>query len=728
MSVETQPGTGITLEQLYRDQRGELYRALVIITGSRDVAIEAIDRGYRSWHRRIRRSQGRRPEVEILERAVRWARRRIAKSGTAIVGFRLPAPELDESERGISERFAALPFDQRVAVVTIDLLSWDRDDAAHAAGIDATALAALRSQALTTVGGGESITPEAVAAALGATVVTLREPLSRYESVRAVGTAQRVGTMTAAAAATMLLIGGAVLVAGSPDDPVVAAPTGPDASGPVAASGIGEEVAWMRVPLPIRDGEANAVAFGPRGFVVLAQQWAEAPSTLVLHSADGVEWEVVGNLLQNQDGWVAHLHATETGFVAAGQLFDDRTGREQPAVWHSGDGVEWTRLDLDIDTSIDVAGTSIDLYTWVNSLSSGPAGTTILATQHAEFDIEPLLRNAVEDFDFEEGFGWSDQGIEIYSNQGRIIQRIPWEDVDIDEELVRLVTSGRTVMSTSSDGVTWTSRVLDGPAGRGHVGAVAMAGDVVAAMIHGQFGGAVWSGSLDGEWTRAELPGIAMAQSVAALGDTLVALGSTADGGGAAWLSSDGVAWERIDTEALSGTVYGAFSSGSGLAAFGETGVEQRMPQAAIVDVPDGRLEITPAGLYTLYDAEGAEVLQVPVEDLVYDGDDVILLDPDTGEPVITLTQDEIDFAFETMFRQFEREPGPMVEPERFIVFTEDGRNWQRIDLAQAGSSFYPNGMAVGEGVIVLTGHDEGGGMFREGPPSPVLWVGSVAP
>ena len=42
------------------------------------------------------------------------------------------------------------------------------------------------------------------------------------------------------------------------------------------------------------------------------------------------------------------------------------------------------------------------------------------------------------------------------------------------------------------------------------------------------------------------------------------------------------------------------------------------------------------------------------------------------------------------------------------------------------GGSFYPNGLAVGNGVIVMTGFDEGGGgIFNRGGPSAVLWVGS---
>ena len=728
MTVDQVPAAAATsLEELYRDRRAELYRALVLITGNRDIATEAIDRGYRSWNQRIRRGRGHRPEVEVLSRGMRWARRRLRGTSGQIEGFRLPGPESDSDAGQIARPFARLSLDQRSVLVSVLVLGWSPAEAAVIAGIEEASAEPLLAQAHVTLGNGQPLDVDEVATALTADVAGAREPLSRYEAVRTSSMTRRIGTLVGSAVLTVVIVGGGVLAVGS-SSPAKQ----PEAAGTVdqgvLLSGASElEITWAQIQLPIREGETQGVAHGSNGFVVLAQDWSGAPSTRIVQSDDGVSWQIVGDLMADQDGFVHQLVTIGDMYVAAGELFDRRNGNQRAVVWTSTDGLSWGQIELPVDDSVEIDGIQYDLYTNVNSVTGGPGGLAVLVSQHAEVDFEPIFRDALpDDVDFDFFCGWSDVAVEFCDDQGTTAS-VPFDDLDIDPEVIQLLTSGRSVLYTSTDSAEWTARPIDvGQAGRG-IGNVVLTDTVAAALVWGRFGASIQTGPIDGEWTRAEVPGMTLAQGVASINGAVVVVGSDDKGQGAVWLSDDAVTWERIHDPDLAGNIHSVTSSGSLITAFGNLSQGLNLIGPAFVDVPEGTVEVTSTGLYTLRDLEGNEVLTVSDAEIDREGTDLRLLDPDTGVVAASISQKELDFAFESMFRAFEVEQRPFDEPEQFVVFSTDGRDWVRLDLSTPSGTFYPSGIAVAADVIVMTGFQDGGGfLFEERGPSPVIWVGTV--
>ena len=143
----------------------------------------------------------------------------------------------------------------------------------------------------------------------------------------------------------------------------------------------------------------------------------------------------------------------------------------------------------------------------------------------------------------------------------------------------------------------------------------------------------------------------------------------------------------------------------------------------------DGKtVAFTTTGIYRVLDEQGAEILQVTIEHLEYDGDNVNLIDPESGELVATVSQTELDRAMELLFREIEPAFGPGGN-QQSIVFSRDGREWQSFDMSSigAGGMFYPQGLAMSPNVVVMTGFQDGGpGFDFDGPPPAVIWVGTV--
>ncbi len=724
----------VTLEHLYRDTREELYRALVIITRNRDIATEAIDRGYRSWHQQLLpRRRARSPQAQVLARALRWARRRAG--GDAMRGFRLPGPELGTRETAVAQAIADLEIEDRAALVATSYLGWGLDETAAALGVEPAAVSARIAATEEALAAAAGAAPEDIAAALSADASGYAEPLSRFEAVRAESVGRRIGAAIGALTLTLGVVGGGIVLIGSlgsdgPGGESVAA-GGTGAAGTTVAPDLVEldsaDIEWTQVALPIRQGDTSSVAHGPSGFIVVAQDYSgPQPRMQLLQSDDGAEWVTFGELAAGQNTWVHQIQAVGDTYVAVGSGFDERNGRDRPLVWISDDGSSWSRADIPVETTADIAGLNVDLYTWINAVTSTSSGIALFGNQSAEMDLQPLIEAALpEDVTARNGWGTSPRGIEVYDGQGRVTYRAAWDELEIDPALVQLMSGGRPVLWTSPDGLEWTMRALEVGNFFGGIGNVAITDDAAAALVWGEFGATIWTGPLDGKWEPANLAGLANASGVAAIGSRLIVVGASNDGGNAGWVSTDGATWDRIEDPDLAGNLWSTMPSTGAVVVVGDDGPGQQAVGPAVVTLDAGTLEVTSNGLYTLTGDDGTPILSVTADELEYDGPDIVLVDPETGDVVATVAQEEIDLAWELEFRSAEFEGrGFAGEPNRFLLVTTDGLDWTRIELDELATGFYPSGAAYSSSTIVLTGFQE---MPEFGGASgPSVWVGTI--
>ena len=118
---ELNPPTETTFETAYRNDRGRLYRALVLAIGNRDVAIEAIDRSFSKWQSR---RSSRRGDVafDVFSAAYRWAARRLRKPDRMIQGFRLHGAEVETADEAMLSHFDDLELTDRAMLVAVHYL------------------------------------------------------------------------------------------------------------------------------------------------------------------------------------------------------------------------------------------------------------------------------------------------------------------------------------------------------------------------------------------------------------------------------------------------------------------------------------------------------------------------------------------------------------------------------------------------------------------------------
>ncbi len=737
-SVEEAPTAEDTsFEAVYAADRGRLYRALTLATGNRDIALEGVDRAFARWQSR-RRSRRVDPDLHVYASAYRWASRKLRRPGRMIQGFRLREddPATDET---LLRHFDELALEDRSLLTCLHYLNWTPDRAAHAMHIPAGEALPRAGAAASRLGRNAGLSADEAAARLGSALheraATLAEPLSRADAVETQARWRRIGILALGSVGAVVVIAavafGVDQVTGDeePGGQPEAAANQPSAE--TAGSGIftADVLAWERVPIGVTEGDLTAVAYGPAGFVAVGQEWSGAGRSIAMVSEDGVFWEPSPGPTEGPNSWVHQVTAAGDRYIAVGNRFDEVRGGDAPLISVSTDGTTWTTIPLPVENQMEFAGQLVTLHTWIQSVAASEDRVIVMANQNAEFDFEPLLQEALGDeFNFDQGWGWSDQGIEVWSDEGNLQQRIPWEETGLDPGLVQMMNRGRPQLFSSTDLETWESIPFEGFGSNQWVSNMAVVGDSFVAVVYGDFGSELWTSANGSDWTLGAGfdPGVSI-NDMAAFGDQVIAIGTDVDGASTAWVTSDLEEWEAVPLPFQNGWLQRIQVSSTGIAVLGE---EQARPQGPVeIVVDDLTVQITDRGGYTVLDAEGDEIARIPGRDVRHNDMTIELYDPETDELLVVLDQREVDQQWELIWRQFEVERGN-AGPNYVLLLSEDGKRWTSHSIADSiGGGFYPNAIAIGPDSVVMTGHQDQtflGDVFGGGGSGLAVWVGTA--
>lgn len=727
------------LDDLYRQWRDPLYRVLVLATDDRDLALDAIDGSFVSLMARLQRTPSSHPVPEILRRAI--VKTRKARSG-AVRGFRLPDAASRPDAAIAVARLRSLDLVDRVVVLARLCLGWNDTEIAHATGVaveDVPSRVDAAVQAILSDHGDEvDLVERRLSEALAGAGDAMARPLSRLESVKSDARSKRViGVAAAGAMVAALALGAAYVVPDLLEDPspdVVADGEPPpggtfgdvdETSEPTATAEIGA-IEWVETGLPFRNGELSAVTAGPDGFVAVASDWSDpsGQGLRLLESENGFEWTVLDAPGGARSGYMSDLRYADGRFVGVGSAFDQQRGTDTPFLIVTDEAGEWRMVDIATDDTIEVDGHSIQVAASLSSVTIDGDEIAAFGTQYPQDDLWALIEDALpEGVDGNGGWATSANGIEIYDERGDVVYTATAEELGIPDEILVLMSAGAPSMWRSTDGgETWDHERVAGAFGRdAYVGQIAGDGSTLLVVVHSGMGSALWSSDGD-DWQRVDIEEGVGPTSIIRYGDRYFVSGVSGTGAGM-WASADGVDWDRVGGEALSGIQADRVAGSEfGIVAVGQSRLDGAGFGPAVVEDGDLTLTMDATGRYVVTDGGGAVLLEVFAEDLVRSsGSEVSFVDPDTDEVILTVHQRDIDLAWEAVFRQAEVGGPAGAATTPAIAVSRDGVDWVRLDTSAFGTGFYPSAVALGPTSILVSGYRESGGES-----GPTLWVGEL--
>ncbi len=691
-----------SFEELYAASRAEIYRALATITADRDLATEAVDAGFTAWRRRIRKPTHIPPDVGIMGLALKWARRRLGRKRSQTGGFRLSDPDADLDTAAI-DRFKTLTLDERGLLVMRSVLGWNDSEIRHALAADGIGSAA---RSLLERLEADGYSEDRMSRALQGRAAGFVEPLTRLDSVKTKGTMQKIGAFGAGAALMVAAIAGVTAVINTGGTASTEPPIGSEL--PSAAPVIGltaDSAVWEQVPMPVSGDNMMTLAHDGTDFYLLGMDNRGRP--VMMQSSTGVDWAAIPGPAGGQNVWFHQLIATPKALVAVGSGFDEMRGQESALVFISEDRETWNRVDLTLEDSVEIDGQVVDLHTWVSTVNVSDSGFTIVGNQGADFDPEDLLRDLVDPELLRHGYGQDENGMQFYDNQGNLVETLSWDELDLNPELVALMSGGRSIMWTSEDGVEWETAQAAAPPGAGGIGAFAMTDNVTAALAWGEFGPTLWLQDSD-EWTRPDVDFLASALTTWD-GRVIAAGAAKADGRSGIWTTTDGTTWNETDVPG--GTINQFFTGAGGIVGvgYGQNGGVALGP--AEIQAGDFTVLASSDGRFQVIDSEGETVVEV-FEENVTRGDMITITDPDTGDVVVEFDDLAFEQAWEAIRRENEFNRRPQ-RPEVSIFLSENGTDWSVLPVED--SNFHPNSLAFGNGSMLLLGWNEGGGFLGFG-------------
>jgi len=716
-----------TFDTTYEDWRPRVYRALVLATGDRDAALDAVDAGFTRRKRAITRTGGT-PPAEALGAA----RRHLTRKRRDYSGFRLPDQQPGPETTALIAAVRTLDLGDRLAVVASRYLGWDDVTIGRGLGMLAgevaqrTQIATQRILAAT--GSSDAGTIDAAMHDVADRTVV---PLSRLDSVKRNARVRRIGVFAGALGVAAALGGGTMLALnlalGSDDPDAITGNATPGETAAIESTSALADLEWNRAVLTSSgNGEMSALSAGEDGYLGLFMDYTSGSNQLqILTSPNGLDWEVGGELdLGPSGGWVSQLTFGAGRWAAVTSTFDPVDGRDQPMLLLSDDGVSWTPVEIPVEDTITVGDFTATVGTNFTSIVLGEDSITVVGSQWGDF--EQLTRHFAPD-DVSLDFGWDvDQNgtFTFYDSNGEVSTRMSAEELGFPVELVGLLQGNSLVAYHSGDdGQTWDPLAQTG-IGPGWVSSTTM----VNGTLIGTFG--VANGTAlyrldDVGWERIDVGDGGLPNAVATFDGRAYAAGADATGAAAVWSSTDGKAWRKVTLPTLEDTAFGMISaSPHGLIA---SGYPNAVLGPAVVTVDDLTVTISASGVYTVTDAEENVLAEVFQEDLEH-GETITIVDADTGEDVVSLEQGAIDAAWSEVYMDADRGFAEGGVPQTNLVASVDGVTWVRLPIEEVlPPGLSVNYQVVGPAGVVISGwSDQGAIPFPGGGNGQQVWAGTV--
>lgn len=706
-------------DEAYEAHRGELYVALALATGSRDVAADTVDEAYRGWHARVLRRRLPSPEqAAIMSVALRRIARMTRDGADVPQGFRLRSAPLDEGHRRTLREFRALPLAPRMAIVLSRRLDWDDDAVAAATGLDASSLDTQRADAMrrlaAALGVDEIDASTLLDHALDAEADGLREPISRADGMRTAGLVSRImravgGVAVVTAASAGLVVGITSIDFGSEPPSSTAALPGATTPGGSTTVVTGpptlEEVAfaWTAGSLPIarNSGDIRSISVTGDEVVIVGMEYTQRSQPIIARSSDGLDWELLGAPFVG-DGDLVGAAASDGLYAVAGNRWDGIG--PTVSLWISTDGFDWAEIPVPIDQQATIAGLDVKVFSWVQRVDIIGDEIMVVLQSNAELD-ERALEALIPGGFGNGGWGTSNEGIQVYDDRGGATF-FGWDELGLSDEEVALIAPGARVLTTPDRGVTWSTEVMPSSGG---IMSVAAGEDLVGVVTTDLFGPELWVRQ-GGVWEVSEIDLVTNAVAVHA--GVLYAIGATGDGS-AVWRTIDGDAWEPV-LEDIEPGQYQIAAGSAGLAAW-SVGDNFGFARPNEIEIDGYRVEIYQMGGIRVYNGE--ELLVEFSQERVFMGGDGYEVTDADGNVLLVLTSRDL----EQVFIGREEDFGPF-GADFHLYLSANGVNWRRVNAAgELPESFYAfTGAPLGDGVALL-------GWDQRGEGGQQLWIGSPA-
>ena len=454
----------------------------------------------------------------------------------------------------------------------------------------------------------------------------------------------------------------------------------------LVAAGDGPTLTWQQGTFPDDGFFYGATAF-EGGFLAWGaenrpQEEAEFVSTFALwFSSDGFTWERVDSsgLGVGQNEWVNQVISVDGGLVAVGAAFDPpREARpessfappqnERTVVWSSTDGRTWVRTELDQD--LPTSDTPGELWYGGQALVASSGGRVVMVQSHMlEFDPSSIVEQKLSDLgivDFN-GLGMDDDGVEVFGGQEaeELIAQFSYEELGVDPALFRDGPQRTETITTSfvstDGGSSWTRSDTSGFDDLGYLNGMVGTNNGFLAVGDTQYdqqgggGPATWTSTDGVNWTKVANVDTYV-YNLSAFGDLIVAPGEKlvlSRDGGSTWNTLTGPAFDDVDDLhfSLDQAAVGAF----GIVASGSAWSEGPPPPDLVLE-KDGLIyresyDQDYQQTVTVTDAATGEVrLEVDnyysPEWIVENDDSFTVLNPDTGEEVITIGYMQMELGF----------------------------------------------------------------------------------
>lgn len=720
MTTKTQQPS---FDTTYEQWRPRLYRALAVVTGDADAALDAVDEGFSRRQRAIAGANGGVPSA-----ALGAARRRLAKPNGDFAGFRLPGDRPGAETMAVVEAVRTLDLDDRLVLVASRYLGWDEEAIGSGLGmlpaevIQRNRIATQR--ILTTTGAAD---PGTIDRALGDAAARTVVPLSRLESVKRRSRMRWVGALVGAIATAAALGGGIVLAANTvfADEAV---DTGPVAGGALGSSGALAELEWNRAVLPFTGsggGEINALTAGDDGYVAIYMDHSSGnASPQIITSVNGLDWEAgAGVDLGVSGGWIGQVATGGEGWAAVGTSFDEANGRERPLVLLSPDGVTWNRVEIPVADTLEIDDLVISVTTNLGAVTVAADSITVFGSAWGDFQ-QVMERFAPDEVSPESGWDVNANGvIDFYGNNGEIAASFTAAELGIPTEMAEMMRGDQLVAYRTVDGgESWAPLPLTGPS-PGWMGSVTTIDDTLLGVFGVGNGNALFRMDDDG-WQRVDVGDGGLAAVVATFDGRAYAAGNDAAGNAAVWRSTDGIAWERVALPVLADTSLGTITAGShGIIA---SGYPNQVLGPAELTVDDLTVSITASGVYTVTDPAGTVLVTAAQEDLVLGP--TITINDDAGEAVVTIEPQAIDAAWQAIYA--EQDGGDLargVDSQTTVVASLDGETWVRLPIDEAlPPGFGLSHHAVGPAGVILAGWSQQALPFPGNESGQQVWAGVI--